>query len=258
MIPQDGIPQDDRGLLLGDGLFETILAKAGTLVQWDRHMDRLARGCAALGLPPPDPAACQTAVHEALAAGGLTGRRAAVRVTWTAGSGGRGLDRPEPASPRLIVGAVQTSVLSSPVRLAISTVRRNPTSPTSRLKTLAYLDPVLARREARAAGADEAVMLSTSGLVACAAAANLFWIEGRQLFTPSLDCGVLDGTVRALLIERLSVREVAVGPEVLFEADAVFLTSSLIGVRAAASFGGHSYEAHPMIAELGELVEAAT
>ncbi len=251
------IPMDDRGLLLGDGLFETVLAKAGELMLWDRHMDRLARGCAALGLPAPAPSTCETQAREALTAGGLADQRAAVRVTWTAGSGGRGLDRPEAPSPRLIVGAVQTPLLSSPVRLATSTVRRNPSSPTSRLKTLAYLDQVMARSQARAAGADEAVMLSTDGRVACAAAANLFWIEGRELFTPSLDCGVLDGTIRGLLIERLGAHEVAADPEVLARAEAVFLTSSLIGVRPASALDSAALADHPLIARARAAVAEA-
>ena len=138
------------------------------------------------------------------------------------------------------------------MRLASVGVRRNPTSPTSRLKTLSYLDPVEARRQARAAGADEAVMLSTSGLVACAAAANLFWIEGSEVFTPALDCGVLDGTVRGLVIERIGAHEVAAGPEALAGADAVFLTNSLIGVRAASHLDGRALDEHPLIGRIRE------
>jgi branched-chain amino acid aminotransferase/4-amino-4-deoxychorismate lyase len=234
-----------------------VLARAGALVLWDRHMNRLARGCAALGLPAPNPAECERTACEALAAGGLNDQRAAVRVTWTAGAGGRGLDRPEPPSPRLIVGAVQTPVLSSPIRLATASVRRNPSSPTSRLKTLAYLDQVLARNEARAAGADEAVMLSTDGRVACAAAANLFWVRGSELFTPALECGVLDGCMRGLLIERLGAHEVAAGPDVLADADAVFVTSSLVGVRPASSLDGRALSDHPFIARAREAVADA-
>ena len=252
------IPLDDRGFLLGDGLFETVLAKAGRLVLWDRHLDRLARGCAALGLPAPDPGACTEAAHAALDTAGLAGaERAAVRLTWTAGSGGRGLDRPETAAPRLIATAAPSSAPQGSIRLATSAIRRNPSSPTGRLKTLSYLDQVEARREARTAGADEAVMFSTTGSVACAAAANLFWIEGRDIFTPSLDCGVLDGIVRGLLIERMSVHEVAAGPEVLAKAEALFLTNSLIGVRAVASLDGQSYADHPLIGRAREaLVDA--
>ena len=247
------IPADDRGFTLGDGLFETVLAKAGRLMLWERHVDRMARGCAALGLPAPTADALETAAQDALKAADLATERAAVRLTWSAGSGGRGLDRPEPTLPRLIASAAPSPAGSAPLRLITSTIRRNPTSPTSRLKTLSYLDPVEARRQARAAGADEAVMLSTGGLVASASAANLFWIAGASVFSPALDCGVLEGTIRGLLIERLGAQEIAAGPEALAEAEALFVTNSLMGVRAAASLDGRALGDHPLIQKARDL-----
>ena len=212
------IPPDDRGFTLGDGLFETVLAKAGELVLWDAHMDRLARGCAALGLPVLDPQSCRITADEELADAGLKGARAAVRIAWTAGSGGRGLDRPAVPVPRLVVQAFAAPRPKAPATLSIVSVRRNEATPVSRLKTLSYLDQVLARREARAMGADEAVMLNTRGELACCAAANLFWRERGALFTPALECGVLDGIMRAALIERARdagfvIREVRAGPD---------------------------------------------
>src|ERR1700722_16005026 len=91
-IPLDAIPLDDRGLLLGDGLFETLLFTRGELVLAKAHARRMAEGAAVLGLPaPPTFVECALA---AIRAAGLQQARAAVRVTLTAGSGGRGLDRP--------------------------------------------------------------------------------------------------------------------------------------------------------------------
>ena len=87
MIPPN-LPFDDRGLLLGDGLFETLLAVDGILVALDAHLDRLAQGCAVLGLPAPDRAEAERLMRDALA--GVAAPRAAVRLTLTAGSGGRG------------------------------------------------------------------------------------------------------------------------------------------------------------------------
>ncbi|HEY3887643.1 MAG TPA: aminotransferase class IV, partial [Caulobacteraceae bacterium] len=190
------VPPDDRGLLLGDGLFETVLALSGRPLFVAEHLARLTRGCAVLGLPPPDEPVVRRAMDQALAGAGLRDGRAAVRLTWTAGSAGRGLDRPARVRPRLMVAATPAPLPLSPAALAIVSVRRNAGSPASRLKTLAYLDNVLARREALAAGADEAVMLNTAGELACAAAANLFWVSDGRLRTPALDCGVLDGIAR--------------------------------------------------------------
>jgi branched-subunit amino acid aminotransferase/4-amino-4-deoxychorismate lyase len=253
----EAAPFDDRGLTLGDGLFETVLAKQGRLASFDAHAARLARGCAALGLPAPGAARLRSAAETAIAAAGLAGARAAVRLTWTAGSGGRGLERPAAPEPRLIAAAAASPAPVGSVSLVLASIRRNPSSPTSRLKTLAYLDNVLARREAVAAGADEAVMLNTMGELACAAAANLFWVSEGRLFTPALRCGVLDGIVRAEALRQAALTGVTVieaheGPEALAAADAVFITNSLIGVRPAARFGARAYAPNGLVERLAQ------
>src|SRR5947207_13031516 len=149
-------PSDDRGLTLGDGLFETVLALDGALVWWDEHCARLITGCEVLGLPAPDARALERAALAALADAGLTGERAAVRLSWTAGSGGRGLERPTAVVPRLIAAAAPAPRPKGPARLVPSDIRRHEGSPASRLKSLAYLDNVMARLRARESGADEA------------------------------------------------------------------------------------------------------
>ncbi len=230
------IPQNDRGLLLGDGLFETLLAVEGELPRLAAHLDRMAAGCAVLDLPF-DRAEAERRVRAATPGEG----RHAVRLTLSAGSGGRGLDRPAVPLPRLFAKAAVSALVTTPATAMIATTRRNEGSPASRLKTLSYLDNVLARAEAKAAGADEAVMLNNRGEIACAGAANLFWVEGGRLFTPRLDCGVLAGITRARVMALEAVEAVAVGPEVLDRAEAVFLTNSLIGVRALSRLGDRTF-----------------
>ncbi|WP_340647342.1 aminotransferase class IV, partial [Phenylobacterium sp.] len=163
---------------------------------------------------------------------------------------GRGLDRPDAPAPRLWATAAASVVVSTPARLIVSTVRRNEGSPASRLKTLSYLDNVLARREATGAGADEAVMRNGQGQIACAAAANLFWIAAGEVFTPALACGVLDGIVRRAVMAAVEVTEVAAGLEALEGAEAMFLTNSLIGVRAVVSLDGRALPGSPRVAEI--------
>ncbi|CAN5752107.1 aminotransferase class IV [soil metagenome] len=254
MSALDTIPLADRGLLLGDGLFETVLARAGELVELAAHLERMAAGCGVLGLPAPDGDQAERLMRQALAQAGLEGARAAVRLTQTAGSGGRGLDRPPGPQPRLFATAAASAVPATPARLVVSTVARNEGSPASRLKSLSYLDNVLARREALAAGADEAVMLNGAGQVACAAAANLFWVRGGEVFTPALACGVLDGIVRRQVMTAVAVDEVAVGVGALAAAEAIFLTNSLIGVREVASLDGRGFAPSARVAEIAALV----
>jgi branched-subunit amino acid aminotransferase/4-amino-4-deoxychorismate lyase len=244
------IASDDRGFTLGHGLFETILFEGGTLQDWDAHLARLVRGCAVLGLPAPDLAAAE---HAALAVAG-TLARAAVRLTWSAGPGDRGLDPPAEPTPRLTITAAPAPLPPGPASLVTAQVRRNDQSPASRLKTLSYLDNVLARAEARAAGVDEALMLNTRGEVACAAAANLFWVKDGVLFTPDLDCGVLDGVRRAKVLRAAIALGVVIGmvrgkPQDL-QGASVFLTNSLIGIRPVSRLDGVDLPPSPLVARL--------
>ncbi len=254
-----GIALDDRGLTLGDGLFETLLARDGALVAFDAHLARMIGGCAVLGLPAPDAAAARALCEAALAEAGLTATRAAVRLTLTAGSGGRGLDRPAEPVPRLFATAAAAPRPTGPARLATAATRRNDASAASRLKSLAYLDNILARREAQGAGADEAVMLNTRGEVACAAVANLVWRQDGRLFTPALECGVLDGIVRQALLaaarrEGRAIEEVRAGGEALAAADAVVLTNSLVGVRPVGALDGRALASDDLAQTLAGLV----
>ncbi len=234
------IAPDDRGFTLGDGLFETLLAVDGVPIHWGEHIIRMMQSAQALGLPKPDQAKALGLVEAALKQGGLVSGRAAVRINWSAGPGGRGLDRPHILSPVLTVTVAPASALVDPARLITATVRRNDASPSSRHKTLSYLDNVLARGEATARGADEALMLNTKGEVACAAAANVFWLADGRLHTPDLACGVLKGIARGMLINHLrpAVIQARAGPEALARADAIFLTNSLIGVRDVVELDG--------------------
>ena len=245
-----GLPLSDRGLLLGDGLFETLLALDGVLQGPHAHLARMARGCAVLGLPLPDSGLALTLMQAAIADAGLERGRAAVRLTYTAGSGGRGLVRPQDPSPRLFATVAPSALPTAPARLALARVRRNASSPTAHHKTLAYLDNVMARREALAMGADEAVMCNTDGHLACAAAANLFWIEGGVIFTPDLACGALAGLMRAKVLAAAHALGQAVqvdkmGPEALDRAQAIFLTNSLNGQWSVSHWQGQPVKADP-------------
>lgn len=253
----DTIDVGDRGFTLGHGLFETVLWERGALAHWAAHELRLSRGCRDLDLPAPDPAALRAAAEAALAAAGGP-ERAAVRLNWSAGPGDRGLDPPVDPRPRLTATASALGTPPGPARLVTARVRRNEHSPTSRLKSLSYLDNVLARAEARAAGGDEALMLNTGGDVACAAAANVFWLRHDEVFTPALECGVLDGIMRRQVLAAchdlgLPVHEVASNLGRVVGAP-MFLTNSLIGVRPVASLDGRDLSASPLTKAIAKAV----
>ncbi len=224
----------DRGLLLGDGLFETMAVVGGTIRRLDRHMDRLRDGCALLDLPRP--ARAEEAIAAVLAANGLTD--GVLRLTWTRGPGPRGVLPPANATPTLLVTGVAGHPPRTPVTLTTATVtRRNERSPTSRVKCLSYLDNVLARQEAAAKGADDAVLLNTQGRVAETTIANLFLRLDGTWVTPPVADGCLPGVMRASLLEGGLAEERSLAPDDLIAADAACVTNAT-GIRAVLSIDG--------------------
>jgi branched-chain amino acid aminotransferase len=119
------------------------------------------------------------------------------------------------------------NVVFAPLSLDIATIRRNESSPTSRLKTLNYLDAVLATAAAAEAGFDETLFMNCSGRVACAAAGNLFAVRGGQIVTPPVADGVLPGIIRAFILTECGGLERSLEIADVVAADAVFVTNSL-------------------------------
>jgi branched-chain amino acid aminotransferase len=241
---QARIDPRDRGFLLGDGLFETMRAERGRVPFLDRHLDRLEAGAATLGIPLPQPrTALGAACLEVLHANRLMDKDAALRITLSRGPGPRGLAPPPEPAPTLLIGAAAVAD-TAPARAVISRIRRNEHSPLSRIKSLNYLDAVLALREASERGADEALLCNTAGRLACASAANLFLIRDGALLTPGLDEGVLPGITRGLILELASevgliAEETAIAPSALERVEEAFLTNSLIGIRPLVAVNGH-------------------
>lgn len=234
----------DRGLTLGDGLFETIAVFAGKPALLREHLDRLCAAAAEIRLPV-DRAFCEAEILALAQATG--GADAVIRLTVTRGAGARGLAIPDDASPTVIAASTPypKGVIGAPVRLATASVRRNPTSFASRAKTLSYLDSVLAFDEAKRAGADDALMLNTEGRVASTSMANIFALFGDELVTPPVSEGVLPGVVRERVLRvaidaGLGATERKLDPIELQRADAAFATNSVRLVIPIAAIDGRS------------------
>ena len=231
---------DDRGLLLGEAVFETLLVSRGVPQFWEAHLARLDAACTAFGLAPLMPRDSLRDGVLALLAAHDAAPRQVLRLTVTGGAGGRGL---VPAAPIAANWLMQLSPAADPpqaLRLHLSGIER-PTGVTAQHKTSAYLDNILARREALAAGADEAVLVNRHGRVACAAAGNLFVQSGPRLITPPLSEGALPGIIRGALLQAgsaagLDVVEGLVDSALLQTAEAHYVSNSLNGV-VAAGFG---------------------
>lgn len=231
------IDPTDRGFTLGDGLFETIRVAGGRALHLDRHLARLEASAAVLDLPPPYPSdALAAAVAALVAARGVAD--GVVRLTLTRGSGARGVLPPAEPHPTVLITLAPAGPPAGPVEAVIARgTRRNEHSPLSRLKTLNYLDAILARQEAARSGAGEALLLNTAGRLAEASVANLFIVKDGRLLTPPVSEGALPGIRRALILENRGAEERPVSPDDLAAADEAFLSNSL-GLRPLLAVDG--------------------
>ncbi len=246
------IPVTDRGFLYGDGLFEVLRTWRGIAVDLDAHLARLTASATALALALP--AELRTWVHDASAAaarhragdhririvvtrgeGGLRTRLADVR-------GGHAIVYVEPLAPSAAAG----------VRLAV--VDRPLTAGPGH-KTLAYLEHLLARELAVAAGADDAIRLDARGEVAECATSNLFAVQAGRVITPPLSTGALPGIVRARVLAACARLGIPAAPAAisltdLRAADELFVTSSLRGVVPVTALDGDIRAPAPVTARL--------
>lgn len=228
----------DKGFLLGDGVFETLLVREGAPAFLSAHLERIAAGARALLIDTAfDEGEIASVIATLAVRNGATTGDASARLTLTRGIGDRGLDFGEGA-PTILLTLSPFSLPSqaAPVRLTISEFVRSEHTINARHKTLSYLDNVLARAAASRLGFDDAVMLNSAGRVACVAAANLFLIRANGVVvTPPVEEGALPGIVRSCLLAEAGcgVEEALVTRADLAAAAAMFMTNSLIGFRPA-------------------------
>ena len=225
------IDPGDRGLLLGDGVFDTLVAFNRKPFAGDRHLARLIEHTDAIGIAL-DPKAVRAGWSAVL--GEAASEHVIVRTTVTRGVTGRGLWPKATPALTVLVSATpwNKDLVARPFRLITSSIVRNAGSPTSRLKTIGYLDNILAAREVAERAADDALLLNAVGRVACATIANVFILSGDHLATPPAADGVLAGIVRGLVLEAaatigIKAAERSLVASDLFAADEVFLTNSV-------------------------------
>ncbi|GJL93894.1 MAG: 4-amino-4-deoxychorismate lyase [Hyphococcus sp.] len=229
----------DRGVLLGDGLFETVRVEKGHAAFLNMHLDRLRNSLAALKIPQVTPEDMPSLINELACRNECIDQSASMRLTITRGISERGLVFSREQQPTVVMTmAPIASPSDAPLTLMVSAYRRGISSIMARHKTLGYLDNIMAREEAANVKADDAIMLNGAGRAACASAANIFVItpEGKVL-TPPLDEGALPGIVRQLLLKQakhygIQILETPIERDML-TGNVLFLSNSLIGLRRA-------------------------
>jgi len=237
-VPQEAakISVFDHGFLYGDGVFEGIRAYKGKVFKLDEHIQRLFNSARAISLKIPlSPTKLKEKILEALRKNEL--QDAYIRVVVSRGEGDLGLDPDKCPYPHLIIIADKISIYSEKLyeeglEVITSSVRRNnPSALDPRIKSLNYLNNIMAKLEATAKGAPEAIMLNKDGYVAECTGDNLFIVEGSVLITPPVWAGILRGITRDVVIELaekegIPVEEKVFTPFSVYTSDECFLTGT--------------------------------
>ena len=242
------VPVTDHGFLYGDGIFEGIRVFGGRVFRLDSHLARFKAVARAVGLELPGSIdRIRQIVLDTVRAHG--GPDAYVRLIATRGDGPLGVDPTRCAQPRIVclvdrVAIYPEEKLQRGIDLVTSSLRRPPPDALDpRVKSLNYLNNVLATLEARQRGADDALLLNHAGMVAEASVANVFVHRDGELLTPPPTDGALEGITRATVLELagaqgIPARERSLGRFDLFAADEAFLTGSGAGIVPVRSLDG--------------------
>ncbi len=226
----------DHGLLYGDGVFEGMRSYNGKVFRLPQHLERLWQSAKAIWLEIPiTREALAQAVNETLATNGI--QDGYIRLVVTRGSGVLGLDPNKCANPQIIIITDHIALYPQEFYqngltiITASTVRNHPAALSPRIKSLNYLNNIMAKIEGLQAGCVEALMLNLKGEVAECTGDNIFLVKGGELYTPPLDAGILEGITRDAIIELAReagrvVHEVPLTRHDIFIADEVFLTGS--------------------------------
>jgi branched-chain amino acid aminotransferase len=226
----------DHGLLYGDGVFEGIRSYSGRVFRLEEHLDRLWDSAKAIWLKiPMTKEAMGQAIYETLKLNGISDGY--IRLVITRGAGTLGLDPNRTADPQVIIIADKIALYPPEMYehglqiVTVSVVRNHAAALSPRIKSLNYLNNILAKIEGLNAGCVEALMLNTKGEVAECTGDNIFLVRGGELLTPPLEAGILEGITRQAVIDiarraKMTVREIPLTKHDVYIADECFLTGT--------------------------------
>jgi branched-chain amino acid aminotransferase len=234
----------DRGFLYGDGAFETMRSYAGVVFKLEGHLSRLFSALNILKITSPySMKYFKDVVYKSLEINDLTS--AYIRVAVTRGEGRFGIHYSDHFRPNVVVVAKEFGdyppwMYSKGISAGVVTIRQNEYSPASGIKSLNFLNYILARFQAKEKAYDEAILANTKGHIAEAATSNIFLVKKEAIMTPSLDSGIVAGITREVILRiarrlRLDTEEKKVSYKELLSSDEVFLTNSLVEVLPVTS-----------------------
>lgn len=219
-----------RALFYGEGVFETFRYRDSLPVLLDKHLGRLESGAKLLKIPFPEKNYIIELINNSVIEANIND--AYVKIYLLSKGNTSYLDIA--ADSQLLVIIKEYESISNPVKLKVNSFRRISTSPLNNIKSMNYLQNVLARREALGSGFDESIFLNEWGEITECSASNIFWFKDYKLFTPHTSCGLLNGTTRSNILElvndlKFSQSEGGYLLDTIYDAEFVFVTNSLIG-----------------------------
>lgn len=228
--------------LYGKGIFTTVAISGGKPFLWEKHWRRLVDNAARLQIDLSNffKSSLEKSFFELLEKNNCINGRA--RITFYDERTSQIWNAESLKQTSFLIITADLREVKENLRVGISPYLINSTSPLAGIKSCNYLENTLSLEEANERGFDEAIRTNERGEIASACMANVFWMKDGEIFTPSLKTGCLAGTTREFLTEKFEVAEVEQTLEVLETADAIFLTSSGIGVVQAAEFENRKFE----------------
>lgn len=239
----------DHGFLYGDGVYETLRAYQGRIFLLDRHLARLRRSCEFIGLALP----VKDEDWKSILTGILVRNNlydAGFRLTVSRGEGELGIDPGLCSHPTVVVMAkpfvaYPDHMRAEGVRLQLVSIRRNhSTAQSPQIKSLSFLNNILAKQEALRAGAYDALMLNVDDQVTECTTSNIFFAANQRLHTPSVACGILEGITREVVMKLagesgIEVEEGNYTVEEILHADECFMTNTGFEIMPVSHIGAH-------------------
>lgn len=243
----------NRGMMYGDGCFETLKSYSGRFLRWKQHVQRLEDGLSYLEMEAPfSEADLKEQVEKLLERNLLLNEEAVIRIQcWRAGERGYFTNSND---AQWMIQALKAHSQKDIFRLAVAETRAIPSKALERKYKLSNgLNYIKASGEAKRAGCDDSLMLTVEDKISETTSANVFWVDEGKLFTPGVDCDLLPGVTRSLIIEAaeslgIQVKQGAFELEEIEQAEAVFCTNSLIEIVEVHALDEIEYEVnHPVV-----------
>ena len=254
------ISHNDRGFTLGHGLFETILIKKNAYPALDYHWKRMDASAPILGITLPfSREELESMLNQLIINNNLQEKLAGARVTITHGEAARGILPVQTPPPNFLITVFECAAPSDkPYSALIVNTRKNEHTPAAKVKTISYIDNILAKQESMSQGYDEAILLNTASNVADGSISNVFMVKDGHIITPPISDGALPGVVRAMLLEEASqhfaIIEKSISPYELLDADEIFLTNALMGIKAVSKLDMKIFSSFPVANQLSSIL----